>query len=225
VYKALLGDIKAHAQGISNSSYMQQPGRVELQVLAPPAAAMFIGATSAAGAGASAAAAQPWGRSEAANEKATMLGGSSSRGISGAASAAPTAAAAGRSSSQPQAARAIKAASSSAGSMERQPGGSSGKAYTPPVSLPAAAGGLPGSAYRDVDAAGVPRSPATAAACQGDVRHVYRGPLADATIAAVKKPLGAVQARRLKRQQAAAAAAARKGQGRPAGPDMLDKLY
>lgn len=217
LYKALLGDIKAHAQGISSSSYQQQPGLVELQVVRPSAASA-TGSASTAGA-------QPWGCVEATDGKAEVLGGSSSRGNSDDASAAPTAAVAGRSSSHPPGVRALKAASSSAGSLERQPGGSSGKARAPSASHPAAAGAVRGSAHASAHAAGGPRPPATAAAGHGDVRHVYRGPLADATIAAVKRPLGAAQARRLKRQQAAAVAAAKKGQGRPGGPDMLDKLY
>jgi hypothetical protein len=48
-----------------------------------------------------------------------------------------------------------------------------------------------------------------------------RGPLLDATIATVKKPLTVEQARKLRRQQQQAAAA---GRQRGAG-SLLDKLY
>jgi len=58
------------------------------------------------------------------------------------------------------------------------------------------------------------------------VRHVMKGPLADATIAAVKKPLSLEQARRLRRQQQQQQLAARKrGLMRSGSPDMLDKVY
>jgi hypothetical protein len=182
LYKAFVADVKAHAQGASSSSsYGQQPGVVEMQVLKPTAAAPL---TAAAGgsAGARAVAAAAGAISSAGSVMGDRL-----------VSAGRAAAAHGRTS----------------GSDSTRTGRVAGG--NPKAGAVGSAGGMQGGAAAELPA--------------GAVRQAVRGPLADATIAAVKKPLSVEQQRRLRRRQQLAAAAAKRGKGNGRDPDLLDKLY
>jgi hypothetical protein len=184
LYKAFVADVKAHAQGVSSSSsYGQQPGVVEMQVLKPTAAPLTAAAGAGGSTGARAVAAAAGAISSAGNVMGDRL-----------VSAGRAAAALGRTT----------------GSDSTRTGRVAG------ANPKAGAAGSAGSIQGGAAAVELPA---------GAVRQAAMGPLADATIAAVKKPLSVEQQRRLRRRQQLAAAAAKRGKGNGRDPDLLDKLY
>jgi hypothetical protein len=194
LYKAFMADIKAHAQGASSSSYSQEPGLLELQVLRPRPPAVAV----AAAKGSSAISIGV----ERAGSARVPFAQDQNCGIGSSSTGQPMMPGCAASQTQHQLTDMGHRAPSYSAVAAKQQGMSSGACTAAAI----AAGSEP-AVVRGA----------------GAVRELHRGSLADATIAAIKRPLTVEQAHRLKRQQQQLAA--RRGQGRTGSPDLLDKIY